>query len=80
MRKLNNGQDAQGDPRWTAAQIAAVAAGAVRGLIREMRNRGRTYREIAQVLAEHCRISAAPSTVHGFVHARSLDGNGRRGG
>ncbi len=48
-----------------------------RELIRELRNRGRTYREIAQVLEEHCRLSVAPSTVHGFVQARSLNGNGR---
>ncbi len=45
-------------------------------LISEMRNRGRTYREIAQVLDEHCRVSVAPSTVHGFVRARSPNGNG----
>jgi hypothetical protein len=48
-------------------------------LIREMRNRGRSYREIVQVLEEHCRVSAAPSTVHSFVQARSLDGKRRSG-
>ena len=49
-------------------------------LIRELRNRGRTYREIVQVLSEHCGFSTVPSTVHSFVRARSLDGNGKRRG
>ena len=42
-----------------------------RELIREMRRRGRTYREIAQVLAERCQLRVAPSTVHEFVSRRS---------
>lgn len=42
-----------------------------RELIREMRRRGRTYREIAQVLAEKCQVTVAPSTVHDFVRVRS---------
>lgn len=42
-----------------------------RELIREMRRRGRTYREIAQVLAERCEVTVAPSTVHDFVRVRS---------
>jgi hypothetical protein len=42
-----------------------------RELIREMRRRGRTYREIAQVLDERCQVQVAASTVHEFVRRRS---------
>ena len=42
-----------------------------RELIREMRRRGRTYREIAQVLGERCQVRIAPSTVHEFVIRRA---------
>ncbi len=42
-----------------------------RELIREMRRRGRTYREIAQVLGERCQVQVAASTVHEFVSRRS---------
>lgn len=48
-----------------------------RELIREMRRRGRTYREIAQVLAEKCQVRVAPSTVHDFVRIRSRRSKGR---
>ena len=40
-------------------------------LIREMRRRGRTYREIAHVLADKCHVTVAASTVHDFVQVRS---------
>jgi len=40
-------------------------------LIRELRRRGRTYREIAQILAEKCQVTVAPSTVHDFVRLRT---------
>jgi hypothetical protein len=40
-------------------------------LIRELRHRGRTYREIAQILADKCHVAVAASTVHDFVRARS---------
>ena len=42
-----------------------------RELIREMRRRGRTYREIAQVLGERCQVRIAPSTVQEFVIRRA---------
>ena len=42
-----------------------------RELIREMRRRGRTYREIAQVLGERCQVKIAPSTVQEFVIRRT---------
>ena len=41
------------------------------GLIREMRKRGRTYREIAQVLREKFRIRVAPGTIHAFLEVRA---------
>jgi hypothetical protein len=40
-------------------------------LIREMRRRGRTYREIAHVLADKCQVTVAASTIHDFVQLRS---------
>ena len=40
-------------------------------LIREMRRRGRTYREIAQVLSDKCQVVVATSTIHDFVQVRS---------
>lgn len=42
-----------------------------RELIREMRRRGRTYREIAQVLGERCGVQIAASSVHEFVRRRA---------
>ena len=40
-----------------------------RELILEMRKRGRSYREIAQVLKKSCGIKTGSSTVHDFVLA-----------
>jgi len=40
-------------------------------LITEMRKRGRTYREIAQVLKKSCGLKVGASTVNDFVLARS---------
>ncbi len=40
-------------------------------LITEMRTRGRTYREIAQVLKKACGLKTGASTVNDFVLARS---------
>lgn len=40
-------------------------------LIRELRRRGRTYREIARILSERCDIHAPRSTVNDFIRARS---------
>lgn len=48
------------------SQIAPYA-----GLLREMRKRGRTYREIAQVLREKFRVRVAPGTIHAFLEVRA---------
>ncbi len=40
-------------------------------LIDELRGRGRTYREIAGVLAKACRLEVSISTLHDFVKVRS---------
>jgi hypothetical protein len=40
-------------------------------LITEMRNRGRTYREIAQILKKTCGLKVGSSTVNDFVLARA---------
>ena len=40
-------------------------------LIDELRRRGRTYREIAGVLAENCHIRASKSNIHHFVRVRA---------
>ena len=42
-----------------------------RELIHELRRRRRTYREIAQVLAERCQCRVSISTLHDFVRIRS---------
>jgi hypothetical protein len=42
-----------------------------RELIVELRRRGRTYRDIARILAEKCKIQMAASTIHDFVRVRS---------
>jgi hypothetical protein len=42
-----------------------------RELIDELHRRDRTYREIAQILAERCNISASVSTVYRFLHRQS---------
>ena len=40
-------------------------------LIEEMRRRGRTFAEIAQVLAEECHVSSSPSNIHHFIKLRA---------
>lgn len=42
-----------------------------RELISELRRRGRTYRDIAQILAEKCQVQVTASGVHHFVRTRS---------
>ncbi len=42
-----------------------------RGLIEELRRRGRTYRDVTKILFEHCQVRVAPSTIFRFVRARS---------
>jgi hypothetical protein len=42
-----------------------------REFIEELRNRGRTYREIAQILAEKCAIQVTGSGVHDYLRTRS---------
>jgi len=42
-----------------------------RELIDELRRRGRTFREIAHVLAEKCHFETAASTIHDFVRIHS---------
>ena len=44
-----------------------------RELIRELRRRRRTYRDIAHILAEKCQIQVTASGVHDFVRKRSWD-------
>jgi len=43
-----------------------------RELINELRRRGRTYREIAHILAEKCQLRAAASTVNRFLRKRKV--------
>jgi len=40
-------------------------------LIRELRKRGRSYRDIASILAEHCGVTVGIHTVYNFVQVRS---------
>jgi len=42
-----------------------------RELIQELRRRGRTYRDIANILAEKCRVEVTASGVHDFLRRRS---------
>ena len=42
-------------------------------LIEEMRRRGRTYREIARVLAENCLVQSSPSNIYYFVKLRARE-------
>jgi hypothetical protein len=42
-----------------------------RELIRELRRRGRTYRDIALILGEKCQVQVTASGVHDFVRKRS---------
>ena len=41
------------------------------GLIEELLRRGRTYREVARILAEKCQLQVSISTIHDFVRLRS---------
>ena len=42
-----------------------------RELIRELRRKGRTYREVAQLFHERLGLDVAPSTLHSFVKVRA---------
>jgi hypothetical protein len=42
-----------------------------RELIRELRRKGRTYREVARLFFERLGIYVAPSTLHSFVKVRA---------
>lgn len=42
-----------------------------REFIEELRSRARTYREIAEILAEKCALQVTASGVHDFVRTRS---------
>jgi hypothetical protein len=42
-----------------------------REFIGELRSRGRTYRDIAKILAEKCSVQVTGSGVHDFVRSRS---------
>jgi hypothetical protein len=42
-------------------------------LIEELRRRGRTYREIARVLAEDCHVQSSPSNIYYFVRLRARE-------
>ena len=42
-----------------------------RELIRELRRKGRTYREVAHLFEERLGLSVAPSTLHSFVKVRA---------
>lgn len=42
-----------------------------RELIRELRRKGRTYREVAQLFEERLGLYVAPSTLHSFVKVRA---------
>src|SRR2546422_5796425 len=43
-----------------------------RELINELRRRGRTYREIAHMLAEKCQLRAVASTINRFLRKRMV--------
>ncbi len=42
-----------------------------REFIEELRSRGRTYRDIAQILAEKCAVQVTGSGVHDYLRTRS---------
>lgn len=42
-----------------------------RELIRELRRKGRTYRDIARIFGERLHLSVTPSTIHSFVKVRA---------
>jgi IS30 family transposase len=41
-----------------------------RDLILELRRRNRTYREILQILSDHCQIQVSISTLHDFLRSQ----------
>ncbi|MGI8742333.1 MAG: hypothetical protein ACR2NN_07125 [Bryobacteraceae bacterium] len=45
-------------------------------LIRELRKRGRSYREIASILGDRCGLTAGTHTVYNFVQVRSSQSKG----
>src|SRR5260370_18218282 len=47
-------------------------------LIRALRTRGRSYREIVTILREHCGLRVATHTVYHFVQARAQKNDARR--
>jgi hypothetical protein len=46
-----------------------------RELIRELRRKGRTYREVARLFHERLGLYVAPSTLHSFVKVRAKHHN-----
>jgi len=42
-----------------------------RGLIRELRRKGQTYRDVARLFRERLGLYVAPSTLHSFVKVRA---------
>ena len=42
-----------------------------RELIRELRRKGRTYREVSRLFADRLGLQVAPSTLHSFVKVRA---------
>jgi len=42
-----------------------------RELIRDLRRKGRTYREVSRLFAERLGLQVAPSTLHSFVKVRA---------
>jgi len=40
-------------------------------LIRELRQKRQTYKEVSRFLLDHLNLTVAPSTIHAFMHARS---------
>ena len=46
-----------------------------RELIRELRRKGRTYREVSRLFAERLGMQVAPSTLHSFVKVRAVTGS-----
>lgn len=46
-------------------------------LIEELRRRGRTYRDIASILAEKCHVRVAHSTLHAYLRTHGSGRNAR---
>src|SRR5580698_8159812 len=55
-------------PKPTRSRLDPHAA-----LIEELRRLGRTYREIARVLAEDCQVLTSPSNIYYFVRLRARE-------